>query len=271
MANLKLSKNIFTSILTAGRRSSVLCMHKSTASTELNLDETEDASNLAVIIQDENSEQREQEVQLSRNKSRLLPQHRKMLKETKPYDESQSWIHNTLKYNRMMFGRYGLASGIDPRICFETPKEKLTRIEYEKVAYPHTLPDMIEINTKQQNEKKQKIHAREENIRKKLDKLEQWTAEVNDKIAKKEADAKAAKERKDRLVEEVRRQFGFKVDSRDERFKELLAQKEKEDKKKQKEAKRKEKDEKMLAKLQEKHTAEFGNTVPNNSATHSKQ
>lgn len=262
MANLQLSKLIFRSILATGNRSCISCVHKSTASAELDIDETEDASNLAVVIQDENSEQRELEIELSRNKSRLLPQHRNVLMETKPYSESQSWIHNTLKYNRTMFGRYGLASGVDPRICFESSTEKTKRSEYEKVAYPHTLQQLMSINEKQRKEKSQKIRDREDSILKKLDKLEQWTAEVNNKVAKKEADAKAAKERKDRLVEEVRRQFGFKVDTRDERFKELLAQKEKEDKKKQKEAKRKLKDEKMLAKLQEKHTEEFGSVVP---------
>jgi hypothetical protein len=38
------------------------------------------------------------------------------------------------------------------------------------------------------------------------------------------------------MVEEVRRHFGFKLDTRDERFKEMLEQKEKEYKKKQKKA-----------------------------------
>jgi len=53
------------------------------------------------------------------------------------------------------------------------------------------------------------------------------------------------------LVEEVRRHFGFKIDPRDERFKELLEQKEKEERKKAKEAKKKARQERITAKLEE--------------------
>lgn len=59
-------------------------------------------------------------------------------------------------------------------------------------------------------------------------------------------------ERKDRLVEEVRRHFGFKIDPKDERFKQMLEQKEKADKKVQKEERRKLKEQKLMAKLQER-------------------
>lgn len=215
------------------------------------LDASESATQTAVLMHDEDSEQREHELQLSRNKSRLLPQHRNMLNDTKPYDEAQSWIHKTVKYNRMQFGRYGLASGIDPRVCYPTPQERATSAEYDRVAHPLTIQEMIKISRAEALAKRQVTIEREATIHKKLGKLEQWTKELNAKVAKKEADARAARERKDRLVEEVRRQFGFKVDARDERFQELLAQKEKEDKKKQKEAKRKQKDDRMLAKLQE--------------------
>jgi hypothetical protein len=57
--------------------------------------------------------------------------------------------------------------------------------------------------------------------------------------------------KKDRLVEEVRRHFGFKIDPRDDRFKELLEQKEKEERKKAKEAKKKARQELVMARLGE--------------------
>lgn len=53
------------------------------------------------------------------------------------------------------------------------------------------------------------------------------------------------------MVEEVRRHFGFKIDPRDDRFKELLEQKEKEERKKAKEAKKKARQERITAKLEE--------------------
>lgn len=61
--------------------------------------------------------------------------------------------------------------------------------------------------------------------------------------------ARIAKENKDRLIEEVRRHFGFQVHPKDERFKELLEKKEKEQKKALKDAKRQAKEAKMLEKI----------------------
>jgi hypothetical protein len=49
-----------------------------------------------------------------RDKSRLRDAHRNMLHGKVPYDRAESWIHNTVKYKRMMYGRYGMASGVDP-------------------------------------------------------------------------------------------------------------------------------------------------------------
>ncbi|XP_055854797.1 growth arrest and DNA damage-inducible proteins-interacting protein 1 [Episyrphus balteatus] len=183
------------------------------------------------------------------NKSGLLVQHRKFLHNEKPYTEPHSWIHLTEKYQRKQIGRYGLASGVDPRICFPTKKDLEAQKRYEQVAFPYTLQELIAKSKNEEKLAKEQIQKREEEITKKLEKLEQWKADLNAKVAKKEADALAAKQRKERLVEEVRRHFGFKVDPRDERFKEMLEQKEKEDRKKQKEAKRKAKEEKMMAKL----------------------
>lgn len=55
----------------------------------------------------------------------------------------------------------------------------------------------------------------------------------------------------------MRRHFGFKIDPRDERFKELLEQKEKEERKKVKEAKKKARQELVMARLEEQmRTAE---------------
>lgn len=54
------------------------------------------------------------------------------------------------------------------------------------------------------------------------------------------------------MIEEVRRHFGYTVDPRDEKFKEMLEKKEKEQKKLMKEQRRKEKEEKMVDKMLKK-------------------
>jgi len=209
----------------------------------------EDETPVVLVEEPEDIEARQKHIQKLRNKSGLSKAHRNFLHGNVPYQNNESWVHETLRYKRTQFGRYGLKSGIDPRICYPTITEKEDRDEWEKVAFPHTLQQMIAINEEQKREKEMKIQRREEEIEKKLSKLDGWINELNARVAKKEAEARAIKERKERLVEEVRRHFGYTLDTRDEKFKELLAQKEKEDKKAQKEAKRKQKEMKMLEKL----------------------
>ncbi|KAI8116927.1 hypothetical protein FF38_02964 [Lucilia cuprina] len=189
------------------------------------------------------------------NKSGLLNQHQNVLHNKCPYKEPNSWIHLTEKYQRKTYGRYGSSSGISPRICFSTKEDNISKSRYEKFAEPETVQSMISKYKFQQKCKTDEILKREEDINKKLEKLEQWKQELNSRIMKKEADALAAKEKRERLIEEVRRHFGYKVDPRDERFKEVLEQKEREDKKKQKEAKRKAKEQKLMSKLVEKSAA----------------
>lgn len=188
-------------------------------------------------------------IESKRNKSRLMPQHARVLNDTRPYDDHQSWAHNTVKYQRMMFGRYGAASGVDPRICFPTAKELQKQQEYDRLAHPKSIQEMRQIVDAQRQQEREDVVRREEQIEKKLAKLDSWKKELNEKVQKREAEALAAKQKKERLVEEVRRHFGFTIDPRDERFKEMLALKEKEDKKKTKEAKKQAREEKIMAKL----------------------
>lgn len=209
----------------------------------------EEDTPVALVQDPEDIEARKRHIEKIRNKSRLSKAHRNILNNKVPYSSEESWVHETLRYKRTMFGRYGLSSGIDPRICFPTETEKADKDEYERVAFPMTLQQMMAKNEQEKKEKILAVQRREEEIEKKMSKLDGWINDLNARVAKKEAEAKAAKDRKDRLVEEVRRHFGFHLDTRDDKFKELLAQKEKEEKKAQKEAKRKQKEMKMFEKL----------------------
>ncbi|EDV97380.1 GH14728 [Drosophila grimshawi] len=186
---------------------------------------------------------------VSRDKSGLRQQHKNVLLETTPYNEAHSWIHLTEKYQRSLYGRYGGKSNVNPQICFGTITDRSETQKRQSITQPETVQQLLEKLRVSKAEKQAAIQERENGIQKKLEKLEQWKADLNAKVEKRRADAAAAIERKERLIEEVRRHFGFKVDARDERFKEMLEQKEKEDKRKQKEAKRKVKEDKMMAKL----------------------
>lgn len=102
-------------------------------------------------------------------------------------------------------------------------------------------------------------------------KINQWSKEYHAKIAKKEADIKAAKDKRERLVEDIRREFGYKIDPRDERFKEALAKKEKEDKKRKKEAKKESQNARFMAQLLAQANADKANIQPNQTTEEKKE
>lgn len=223
-----------------------------TADKDIHEDEDEEKVNVAdYIIDDEETETRAAYIEKIRNRSGLREKDRRVVLNQMPYDAPECWIHLTLEYKRKMYGRYGAASGVDPRFLFPTPEELADRAEYERVAYPKTLQQMVAEEKAAADAKVAATRKREEDIAKKLAKLGQWTNELNARVAKKEADARAAKEKRERLIEDVRRQFGFRLDHRDPRFQELLDQKEAEEKKANKALRKQKKQALALKKLQD--------------------
>ncbi|KAJ8725232.1 hypothetical protein PYW07_016190 [Mythimna separata] len=206
-----------------------------------------------VVADDEDTLAKEAAIEAKRNISRLSREHQNLVNGRRPYEEPKHIAHLTVKYNRKMYGKYGLASGVNPSICFPSKADIEERLEYESVAHPFTIKQMMEMAAKRRQEQEQKIQQRDKEIAAKFAKLEQWKKDLLDKIAKKAAEANAAKEKKERLVEEVRRHFGFKLDPRDERFQEMLAKREKEQKKLEKQARKEAKEKMMIAKLQQKN------------------
>ncbi|XP_047023031.1 growth arrest and DNA damage-inducible proteins-interacting protein 1 [Helicoverpa zea] len=207
----------------------------------------------AVVDVDEDALAREAEIERKRNISRLNPPHQNLINGTRPYEEPKSLAHLTVKYNRKMYGKYGSASGVNPSICFPSKQDIAEKIEYESVAYPYTIKQMMETAARNRKEQQEKIEQRDREVAARFAKLGQWMKELNDKIAKKTAETNAAKQKKERLVEEVRRHFGFKLDPRDERFQEMLAKREKEQKKLEKQARKEAKEKVMIAKLQQQN------------------
>ena len=91
--------------------------------------------------------------------------------------------------------------------------------------------------------------CREEEIERNLAKMGKWRTELAAKIKKKEDAKKAAIEKKEKMVEEIRRRYGFSIDPNSAKFKELAAKKELEDKKAKKALKKEEKTAKLLEKI----------------------
>lgn len=90
---------------------------------------------------------------------------------------------------------------------------------------------------------------RQKEIELKMGKLAGWMKELKDRKMKKEAVARAAQEKKDKLIEEVRQHFGYVVSMKDPKFQEMLEKKEKETKKAEKELKKKVKQDETTMKI----------------------
>lgn len=104
-------------------------------------------SNQLDIVPDYTPDQHD-EIELKRNKSRLQSRHYSILhglpgvdveNPRRPYEE-------TAKFKRKLIGRYGSASGLSISVCWPKHEELYEMIEYEKVAHPFSLHEMIERN-----------------------------------------------------------------------------------------------------------------------------
>lgn len=85
----------------------------------------------------------EDEIQAKRNKSRLRPAHFRKVNGEIPYETPSAWFHNTLRYKRKVYATFGEKSGINPGIQWPTHDQLKKRLEYESVAYPFTIQEMI--------------------------------------------------------------------------------------------------------------------------------
>lgn len=219
----------------------------------INTEISEIEKNEVIAETEVSSEDKEAIIEASRNKSMLKPCHRNMLYGNVPYEQPMAEFHETVKYKRKLYGRYGTASGVYPGIMWPSKEDIEDRKEYERVAYPLTLEELIKNAKQKLEDKESEIQARQQDMLNKMKKVKQWRMELEAKTAKKLAEANAAKEKKEKLIEEVRRHFGYKVNPKDERFQEMLLQKEKEEKKKAKELKKKQREEMLLAQFLEKN------------------
>lgn len=202
--------------------------------TVYNEDEEGKLSSHEVLVDVVDLEEREYKIKRMRNKCRMTRSHRNILFNEAP---TESTFDLSLKKSRCLFGRFGEASRVDPRLCFETPAEKDDRDEYNRVMYPFTVSELIKSAQAAKAEKEKGRRERDIKMGENLKKLDRWIADMRGRVAKKEEAARLAKERRERFMEELRQELGFKIDRKDPRFKDLMEKKETQFKKAAKSAK----------------------------------
>lgn len=197
------------------------------------------------------------ELERKRNKSRLSSAHRNMLLEQKPYDESMDWYHDTIKYKKRMLGRYGInAPGVPAGFAWPTPEEVEEAKEYENFKYPQSIQDRLQMIKERKRNEEEAIMARQNQIAAKMANMQQLINDVQARIAKKQEEELQAKLRKERRIEEIRRQLIGEGILDKEKLEEALTLAEKEEKKRKKEAKKAkvlEREKKIAERLAQEH------------------
>lgn len=97
-----------------------------------------------------------------RNKSRLKPRHYKIL-----HSHMQTDLQNpeypyeeTVQFRKKMIAQHGLTTGINLGIAWPTKEVLSEKIEYEKVAHPFTLLQIMEQKKQLREEERKKIESR---------------------------------------------------------------------------------------------------------------
>ncbi|KAI3359363.1 hypothetical protein L3Q82_002866 [Scortum barcoo] len=152
----------------------------------------------------------------------------------------------TARYDRKLFGRHGSASGVDPASLWPSHEELDKIIAEEKEWHPplEVMLKNIEAREKQETEKRL---AKEKLIAANMAKMPQMIADW--RREKREAKIKLNEEkaRRAKLLAEARVRFGHAIDPRSAKFKEMVAEIDKEEKKKKKLMKRRLKEEQEAA------------------------
>ncbi|XP_077414570.1 large ribosomal subunit protein mL64 isoform X1 [Vanacampus margaritifer] len=154
----------------------------------------------------------------------------------KSSERTPEW-QKTSKYDMKLYGRYGLASGIDPASLWPSHAE-LDKIIAEENEWHPPLDVMLKNIAAKQKEEADKRMAKEKLIAENMAKMPKMIADWRREKREAKQKLKEEKARREMLLAEARERFGFAVDPRSSKFLEMVAEIEKEEKKKRKLMKR---------------------------------
>lgn len=163
----------------------------------------------------------------------------------KDSEKTPEW-QKTSRYDRKLFGRYGLSSGIHPASLWPT-REELDKIIAEENEWNSPLDVMLKNVAAKEKEEREKRLAKEKLIAANMAKMPKMIADWRREKREAKLKLKEEKARRARLLAEARERFGYAVDPRTPKFLEMVAEIEKEEKKKKKLLKRRVKEEQSVA------------------------
>ena len=222
---------------------------------EENLPQPEaEASELEVLEQQMEDFSREtdiQDLQRKRNKSKLSASHRNMLHGLPP-DQGLKYpyskFHQSKEYRRSMLAQYGSQqTGVDPGMSWPTGQELRLAADWEKLYQEKPLVEQLAQVNRDIELRKADRMAREKSIEASLAKMETQIKQWRQRVDSKNKQAEMERGRRERVLAELREEFGYNVNPHDNYMKERIAEREKALIKEEKEVKKAQKKEKQAA------------------------
>jgi len=193
-------------------------------------EESQEMEDYQTQIQNLESEVREEYIEARRNKSRLSASHRQILKGEAPYEGTvfqYTDLHRSRKFRAKMLGRYGVKSGIDPGTLWPTKRDIDLAREYEALYQPEPLSKQIADTIRAEEAVKEKRIEIEAKIDANLERLESQMKALKVRTENKSRLALGEKTRREKILAELRTEFGYDVNPEDEIMKGRIADREK--------------------------------------------
>lgn len=193
-------------------------------------------------INDLEREAKAEYIQSKRNKSRLSASDRQILHGEPPnvglmfeYNSQQRSKEN----KRAMLSKYGAAkTGVDPGIAWPTDQEIQLAEEWEALYQEQPLVEQIRQVKRNIEIRKEERIAREKMVEENLSKLDSQIKQWKQRVGTKNKQAEVERERREKVLAELKLEFGYNINPEDNYMKERIAEREKVLAKEEREAKK---------------------------------
>jgi len=170
-------------------------------------------------------------IESKRLKSKLSASHRQILMGEPPHEGhlfEYTAEHKSKEFKRSLLSKYGRRkTGVSPSQCWPTDKELELAQEWERLYQEQSLRDLISQTRKNIEDRRLARLQREEEVDKNLAKMELQIKQWRDKQGAKTRLQDAERERRERILAELKLEFGYNVNPEDNYMKERIETREK--------------------------------------------
>jgi len=182
-------------------------------------------------VEEMEKESKAEYIQARRNKSRLKASDRQILHGEPPYEGvlfEYNNHHRSKEFKREMMSKYGVAkTGVEPGIAWPTDKELDLAREWEAVYQEKSLIEQIEETKRNIEKRKEDRIAKEKLVEVNLSKMDAQVAQWRQRVGVKNRQAEAERERREKVLAELKLEFGYNINPEDNYMKGRIAEREK--------------------------------------------